>query len=348
VNVLSLREGFNIIRELDIGKIQREAEQPFTLLLVGRPEETSRLAAALEGDDCEANVVELSAPLPVGLEIRQPAAAMVVGRVGALDESLGKARKQLTGASVPAVDLRLAADPYERAEAGALTLPQSPTADDLARVVGPALVAAGADDDSFLLPLARHVPLAREAYVAETIEEVSRVNAWYAFSTGLAQTVPVLGLPLAVADVVVLTKNQIIMAFKIALAAGKPATGRVLAMEVLGVIGGGLLFRQAARELVGLAPGIGIVPKVVIAYAGTRVVGGVVRAWALEDAELDASEMRRLYEEAVQSGKGLARQFQQRAGELRHRDGVGQKAIGELGQADTATTPSGEADQNPG
>jgi hypothetical protein len=46
------------------------------------------------------------------------------------------------------------------------------------------------------------------------------------------------------------------------------------------VIGGGFLFRQLARELVGLIPIAGVAPKVAVAYAGTWAIGRAVGMWA--------------------------------------------------------------------
>ena len=130
------------------------------------------------------------------------------------------------------------------------------------------------------LAFARHLIPLREPLFAELIEETAKTNALYALTTGLAEAVPVLDVPLNLADIVVLTKNQLVMSYRIALASGKKGTPRDLVGEVLGVIGGGFLFRQGARQLVGLIPVAGIVPKVAVAYAGTLAIGKAVVTWA--------------------------------------------------------------------
>ena len=79
------------------------------------------------------------------------------------------------------------------------------------------------------------------------IEDTARTNALYSLTTGLAEVVPVLNVPLNLADVIVLTKNQLLMSYRVALAAGKRGSGTELMAEVAGVIGGGLLLRQAGR-----------------------------------------------------------------------------------------------------
>ena len=128
------------------------------------------------------------------------------------------------------------------------------------------------------LALARHLVPLREPLFAELIEETAKTNAMYALTTSLAEVVPVLDVPLNLADIVVLTKNQLVMSYRIAVASGKKGTPRELVGEVLGVIGAGFLFRQGARQLVGLIPVAGIVPKVAVAYAGTLAIGKVVVA----------------------------------------------------------------------
>jgi len=77
------------------------------------------------------------------------------------------------------------------------------------------------------------------------------------------------------ADVFVLTKNQVLLIFKLAGLYGRDVRlGRELILEVLPVVGGAFLWRTTARVLVGLVPPIiGIVPKTFIAYVGTYLVG---------------------------------------------------------------------------
>ena len=129
------------------------------------------------------------------------------------------------------------------------------------------------------LALASQLPLLRPAIVARIIERTARANASFAFTTGLAETVPVLSAPLNLGDIVVLTKNQVMMCYRIALASGRDGEPRALIGEILGVLGGGCCSAQAARQLVGLIPFIGILPKVAVAYAGTYAIGRATSAW---------------------------------------------------------------------
>jgi uncharacterized protein (DUF697 family) len=142
------------------------------------------------------------------------------------------------------------------------------------------------------LAFARHLITLREPLFTELIEETATTNALYALTTGLAEAVPVLDVPLNLADIVVLTKNQLVMSYRIALASGKKGTPRDLVGEVLGVIGGGFLFRQGARQLVGLIPVAGIVPKVAVAYAGTLAIGKAVVTWAAYGTTLEPGAIK--------------------------------------------------------
>ena len=100
------------------------------------------------------------------------------------------------------------------------------------------------------------------------IQETAQANAKFAFTTGLAETFPILSAPLALGDILVLTKNQVVLGYRIMLAAGRDGEPRKMVGEVLGILGGGLLLRQIARELVGLIPVAGLPLKIAVAYSG--------------------------------------------------------------------------------
>jgi uncharacterized protein (DUF697 family) len=154
--------------------------------------------------------------------------------------------------------------------------------------------------------LARQIPSLRPRVFNALIDETARANAGYAFSTGLAEIIPLLDIPLAIGDMVVLSKNQLMMSYRIALAAGKTAQPRELVGEIVGVLGGGLLFRQVARQLVGLVPVIGIVPKVAVAYGGTWAIGRAIALWATEGRILSAAGLRHLSREGFARGRRVA------------------------------------------
>lgn len=154
-----------------------------------------------------------------------------------------------------------------------------------------------------LLPLARAFPLFRVPVANRLINDTCLSNAAYSFSTGLAEIVPVLGIPLTITDMIVLTKMQAFLVYKLGLALGYSTRWQDYAVEFGSVLGGGFLWRQIARSLVGLIPLYGIVPKVAIAYAGTYVVGHVVLRWYLTGKHVSADEMKAIFSEAFQKGK---------------------------------------------
>jgi len=159
------------------------------------------------------------------------------------------------------------------------------------------------------LALGRQFPLFRVTVAHQLINETCFSNAAYSFSTGLAEIVPVLDLPLNLTDLVVLTKSQAFLAYKLGLLVGFSTRWQDYVTEFGGVIGGGFVWRQAARSLIGLVPGWGIIPKVAVAYSGTYVVGQAILGWYLSGRHLSAKQMRDLSIQAFTRGKEYARKL---------------------------------------
>ena len=157
--------------------------------------------------------------------------------------------------------------------------------------------------ETLQLSLARYIPLARDSYNKQLIDETAKANALYAASTAFAGVIPVLNVPLNVADMVVLTKNQLVMAYKMALASGKTGAPNSVMTEIIGVLGSAFLMRQAARSLIGLIPAWGAIPKVGVAYAGTILVGKGVNVWLTDGQRLTERELKKVYNEALEKGK---------------------------------------------
>ncbi len=156
------------------------------------------------------------------------------------------------------------------------------------------------------LSLARHFPLFRIAVARSLVYDTSFANATYALGTGLAEVIPALDIPFNVADIVVLTKNQGILAYKLGLALGLSPRWQDHVSELGGVIGAGFLWRQVARQLVGLVPVWGILPKVAVAYAGTFAVGEAIIYWYQTGQKLSGQGMRELYMTALDRGRQIA------------------------------------------
>jgi uncharacterized protein (DUF697 family) len=197
----------------------------------------------------------------------------------------------------------------------AVTTPDAATLDQ----IGAGLVQLVPAD--LRLAMARQLPALRPAVYDATIDETSKANASYALTTGIAEAVPLLTAPLNLGDMIVLTKNQLVMSYRLALATGRDGEPRALLGEILGVLGGGLLFRQLARQLVGLIPVVGLVPKVAIAYGGTWAIGRAVVLWATEGREISQDLVRSLSNEGLQRGRTVAARLVEQARERSGRAG---------------------------
>ncbi|MCO6452663.1 MAG: hypothetical protein J5I90_17915 [Caldilineales bacterium] len=157
-----------------------------------------------------------------------------------------------------------------------------------------------------MIRLAHFLPALCPAVSAKLIKDTCVTNASYSAATGVAEMVPVLNIPLNAADMIILSKNQALLTYKLALALGHNSGIQEMIAPIAGVLGAGFVWRQLARTLVGFIPGIGIVPKIAIAYAGTYVVGKVAFAWYAHGEELTGERMQALYREALVEGRDWA------------------------------------------
>ena len=156
------------------------------------------------------------------------------------------------------------------------------------------------------LSLGRHYPLLRVPAARRLISDTCVSNAAYSISTGVAEVVPVLGIPLYVTDMVVLTKNQAYLVYKMGLTLGMSTDWQAYIAEFGSVLGSGFIWRQVARSLIGLVPAWGIIPKVAVAYSGTYVAGNAVLQWYLTGRHVSRGQMKALYSQAFGRGKELA------------------------------------------
>jgi len=159
---------------------------------------------------------------------------------------------------------------------------------------------------TYYLALGRYYPLFRQPVAHHLINDACFTNAAYSLSSGLVEIVPVLNIPMNVADVIILTKNQIFLAYKLGLALGMSTQIQSYITTFGGVLGAGFFWRQLAHMLVGLIPAWGIIPKMGVSYAGTYVVGNVVLRWYLTGKHISKGQMRQLYSQAFGRGKQVA------------------------------------------
>lgn len=164
-----------------------------------------------------------------------------------------------------------------------------------------------------LVALAKVLPGTRQVVVNKIVEDSSSLNAGIAMLSSVPSVIPLLGLlapPAAIADMVILTKNQLLMVLRVAAAYGRePNWGKRLP-ELASVLGMAFGWRSLARELVGFVPGgIGMVIKGTIAYAGTATVGRAA-AWFYETGKTPGkAERERLYEQAWQEARSKSHEW---------------------------------------
>jgi uncharacterized protein (DUF697 family) len=168
-----------------------------------------------------------------------------------------------------------------------------------------------------LLALGRFFPLFRIPIARYMINDTCFTNAAYSLSTGLAEMIPILGIPVVLTDTVILTKNQLFMVYKLGLTFGFSTRWQDYVGEFSSVLGGGFVWRQIARSLIGLIPVWGIAPKTAIAYAGTYVIGNAVLQWYLTGRHLSKQQMRQVYDQALARGRELTRWLVSRRPKLR-------------------------------
>lgn len=156
------------------------------------------------------------------------------------------------------------------------------------------------------LALARHLPAFRPSVARSLIDDTAVANAAYSAGTGFLEINPAITVPLNMADLIVLTKNQALMSYKIGLAMGMPSDFRHIMPQMAAVVGSGFVIRQIARTLVGIIPGWGILPKVAVSFAGTYATGEVIYRWCATGEKLADDALRQTYEAALARGKSVA------------------------------------------
>jgi uncharacterized protein (DUF697 family) len=311
VNILKLPDVWRVVRELDLEAIRSEAEARFRLIVLSDSAVDGEQAAGLlSGDDGAHPWIEVRTPaaLEVTSDDRATITAVLALTPSALSPAMASAFERLSRAGVPVATAVVGSGRKVDAvaRAGETTRVLVPALDESGlAILGEALVSAVPPMQR--LALARQLPPLREAVFERLIDDTAKANATYSFTTAMAEQVPVLDVPLNLADIFVLTKNQLLMGYRIALGAGKSGRARDVIGEVVGVVGGGFLFRQAARSLVGLIPVAGIVPKVAIAYTGTWAIGRAVVVWATQGKRLSAAAIGRLSRDAAGRGRAFAK-----------------------------------------
>lgn len=149
----------------------------------------------------------------------------------------------------------------------------------------------------------RFHPLWRKAAINAIVDQTSRANAQFALISNIPAVIPVLGgIISASADLLVLTKNQVMMCYKIAAAHGEDLDNQfAIVRELTPVVGAGFLWRTAAREAAAFIPfAAGTIPKVVIAFAGTLTMGKAADFYYQYGSKPSRQQLDKLREQAME------------------------------------------------
>jgi uncharacterized protein (DUF697 family) len=315
-----LASGFKTLREVDLNAIRNQAEQPFHLAVIG---------------DTGVGKSTLINQLLTGPGTREPALIRPVSEHQSTEEfppesiSLAiimldagrtehpvelRSLEKFRASRVPVIICYNKIDLLDNTQA---------ISNDRLQWSGSEMAAISANDSDSVLQklvpemlriykgreivLARHLPRLREPVSRKLIEDTSFINATYSLASGLAGINILLTIPLGAADMIVLTKNQAVMAYKIALAFDLPADWRQTIPKLTTVVSTGFLWRTVARQLVGLIPVAGIIPQVAVAYGGTYAIGEAIYRWCANNEKVNPRMFRDIYSKALERGREIGR-----------------------------------------
>jgi uncharacterized protein (DUF697 family) len=324
-NLPDIASGFKTLREMDLNAIREQAESPLHVAVVGEAGVGKStligqlLAGPRQGEPPGVPpVTEHRLDENVLLQPYSIALLMLDATVAGHSRERAFLEKLATHRPPTVVCYNksdLAQDPqavlnealhWPGAEVVAIAAPDRHS---LLRGLVPAMLRANRGRE---ILMARRLPMLREPVCVKLIDDTSFINGAYSLTTGLAEINPVLDIPLNVADMAVLTKNQALMAYKIALATGLPSDWRETIPKLATVVGSAFLWRQVARQLIGLIPAYGVLPKVGVSYAGTYAVGQAIYQWCANGEKLKPEALRAVYADALERGRQVAKSLMTR------------------------------------
>ena len=280
----SMRSMMDVLREVSLEELREQAEEAPRLLVIGpSPDAARRFADAIVGMDGQFATIVRTVDDPI--------------------DSLGR------------IDAAIVWDP-ERTGAGsraAQALRYVSPAPQIVRFEG-----AGPDDREAVDRLrteilkrnpdrapafGRALPTFRPAAAKQIIDETAMANAQFSIVSNIPTLIPIVGnIAAAGADFIVLTKNQVMMLYKLAAAFGRDLHDqRGILQEVLPVVGAGLVWRTLARQATTWMPfAAGTIPKLVIAYAGTMAVGRGAEFYYRTGLKPSRSQMDQFMQQATE------------------------------------------------
>ena len=276
---------WSIIRELSLDEIREQAELPPRILVLSNVRgDAERVAANVTGLPYSGYVTfgRLDQPLA---DIGSFDAAVIFDPEGSPESKqvIDRIRGHKDGIAAVAF---LSSDPDD------------PRAQRLARA---AIVKQNPDR---AVSFGRYLPGFREAAIKQVNDETSMANAQFALIANVPTVVPIFGsLATVGADFFLLTKNQLLLIFKIAAIHGEDIHDSTrIFREMVPVVGAGFFWRTIAREAAAMVPMMGgAVPKVAIAYTGTMAIGRAADFYYTTGAKPSKEMMKGFYQQAAES-----------------------------------------------
>jgi uncharacterized protein (DUF697 family) len=253
----AMRTMIDVLREVSLNELREQAELPPRLVVVAPDaEQARRLGHALTGPEGQFATIYRAVDEPID-SIGHTDAAVVWDpeRTGAAS----RVSEALRYESPPVPIIRFEGSSPDDREA-------------VARVRTDILKRNADRAPAF----GRALPEFRTAAAKQVIDETSAANAQFSLVSNIPTLLPVIGnIAAAGADFIVLTKNQVMMLYKLAAVYGRDLRDqREILKEVLPVVGAGLIWRTIARQATTWMPfAAGTIPKLAIAYMGTMAVG---------------------------------------------------------------------------
>lgn len=156
----------------------------------------------------------------------------------------------------------------------------------------------------------RAFPAFRPAAARAVINESSIANAQFALISNIPAVLPIIGgIAAAGADFIVLTKNQVMMMYKLGAMYDRELTDQfAIIQELAPVVGAGFLWRSLARGAASFLPfAAGTIPKVAIAYAGTMAIGLAAEYYYRTNLRPSRAQLRAFQRQAMQLVRRLPR-----------------------------------------
>lgn len=339
-NWINLSRVWTTVRELDVHAIRQESERAVALACFGQPALLDALANLLynERQDMDGKSASHSRYGAVGSDpiYRYPLTAMgssfdpqradmlllvLDGRQPPDPVAARNLGPIFRNTSLPFLAVVLHVDrlPNLSTENGLSPAIQSqvvfipdPNAPDAGQLLSTALL--GRLPSELHLAAARRLPGLRATVARDLVNSTSMSNASYALISAIPEQFPVLDIPVAAADILVLTKNQVMMTYRLALAHGAPPDFQACLREMVSIVGAAYLWRQIARILIGLIPVIGVLPKIAVAYGGTRAVGVTAWRWFATGELVSKDQIQHISQEAMGRGHELTEKFRTQVG----------------------------------